>query len=142
CVQGAELAVYDARTLDLLKRWQEDLVPFSDVNAIARPQPHSMAALLGDEAEAIPLSLEDPPVVVERVIDQRREHRFIRGIHPFSFALTCCLRQRLHDTANLTAFVVRLAVIGKVTIQKNAARKTWIKLRRIRAPSFHLVTFT
>jgi hypothetical protein len=37
-----------------------------------------MATLLGDEAEAIPLSLEDPPVVVEGVIDQRREHRFIK----------------------------------------------------------------
>jgi hypothetical protein len=36
---------------------------------------------------AIPLSLEDPPVVVEGVIDQRREHRFIRRIHPFSFTL-------------------------------------------------------
>src|SRR5262249_60080744 len=119
CVQGAELAVYDARTLDLLKRWQEDLVPFSDVNAIARPQPHSMAALLGDEAEAIPLSLEDPPVVVEGVIDQRREHRFIRRIHPFSFALACSLRRRLHDTANLTKFVVHSAVIDNVRRPKN-----------------------
>jgi hypothetical protein len=75
-----------------------------------------MAALIGDEAEAIPLSLDDPPVVVEGVIDQRRKHRFIRGIHPFSFALTCCLPQRLHDTANLTEFVVRSAVIDKLAI--------------------------
>jgi hypothetical protein len=52
-----------------------------------------MATLLRDEAEAIPLSLEDPPVVIEGVIDQRREHRSKSGIHPFSFTLARCLRQ-------------------------------------------------
>jgi hypothetical protein len=92
-VSSAELAVDDAGTLDLLKRWQEDLVLFSDVDAIARPQPHCIATLLGDEAEAIPLSLEGPPVAVERVVDQRREHRSKSGIHPFSFTLARCLGQ-------------------------------------------------
>jgi hypothetical protein len=33
-VERAELPVYDARTLDLLKRWQERRVPFADVDAI------------------------------------------------------------------------------------------------------------
>ena len=38
-------------------------------------------------------SLEDPPVAVERVVDQRREHRSKSGIYPFSFTLARCLRQ-------------------------------------------------
>src|SRR6266436_8202086 len=80
-VKRAEFAVYDARALGLLKRWQEHLVLCGDVDAIARPHPHRMAAFLGDEAEAIPLSLEDPPFVVEGFVDECGEHRFIGGIH-------------------------------------------------------------
>jgi hypothetical protein len=60
--------------LGLLKRWQEHLVLCGDVDAIARPQPHRMAALLGDEAEAIPLSLEDPLFVVEGFVDELPGH--------------------------------------------------------------------
>src|SRR5262249_22385563 len=136
CVQGAELAVYDARTLDLLKRWQEDLVPFSDVNAIARPQPHSMVALLGDEAEAIPLSLEDPAVVVEGVIDQRREHRFIRRIHPFSFRPGMLPWQCLHDKANLTGVCGTLDGDRQGDNLEERCMKFWIELRRITCLSF------
>src|SRR5262250_2972450 len=44
-----------------------------------------MAALLGDEAEAIPLGLEDPRFIVEGGVDECREHRSISGIHAFSF---------------------------------------------------------
>ena len=84
-IQCAELAVYNARAVDLLKRWQEHRVPGSDVDAIAGPQPDSMAALLGYEPEAIPLGLEDPPLVVEGGLDECREHRSISGIHDFSF---------------------------------------------------------
>src|SRR5215831_704909 len=62
-IQRAELAVYNARAVDLLNRWQEDRVSCGDVDAIARPQPNSMAALLGYEAEAIPFGLEDPPCI-------------------------------------------------------------------------------
>ena len=80
-VQRAELAVYDARALDLLKRGQEHRVSCGDVDAIARPKRQSSPALLGDEAEAVPLALEDPPLVVEGRIDKRREHRSISGIH-------------------------------------------------------------
>ena len=82
-IERAELAVYDARALDLLKRWQEHRVPCGDVDAIAGPQPHSMAALLGDEAKAIPLSLEDPLFIVEGFVDECREHRSISRIHAF-----------------------------------------------------------
>src|SRR5215471_5895147 len=62
-IQRAELAVYNARAVDLLNRWQEDRVSCGDVDAIARPQPNSMAALLGYEAEAITFGLEDPPCI-------------------------------------------------------------------------------
>ena len=83
--QIAEFAVYNARAVDLLKSWQEHRVPCRDVDAIAGPQPDSMAALLGYEAEAIPFGFEDPPLVVEGVVDECREHRSISGIHAFSF---------------------------------------------------------
>ena len=85
-IQRAELAVYNARALDLLKCWQEHRVPCSDVDAIPGPQPDSMAALLGYKAEAIPLGLEYPAFIVEGFVDERREHRSIGGIHVFSFA--------------------------------------------------------
>ena len=91
-VERAELAVDDARALDLLKRRQEHRVPCGDVDAIARPQRDGMAALLGDEAEAIPLGLEHPRFVVEGFVDKRREHRSISGIHAFSSALVSCER--------------------------------------------------
>src|SRR5215471_5365366 len=84
-IERAELAVYDARAVDLLKRWQEHRVPCGDVDAIAGPQPNSMAAVLGYETEAIPLGLEDPPLIVEGGVDECREHRSISGIHAFSF---------------------------------------------------------
>src|SRR6516164_8393331 len=84
-IERAEFAVYNARAVDLLKRWQEHRVPCGDVDAIAGPQPDSMAALLGDEAEAIPLGLEDPRFIVEGGVDECREHRSISGIHAFSF---------------------------------------------------------
>src|SRR6516164_6390978 len=84
-IQRAEFAVYNARAFDLLKRWQEHRVPCGHVDAIAGPQPDSMAALLGDKAEAIPLGLEDPPLIVEGGVDECREHRSISGIHAFLF---------------------------------------------------------
>src|SRR6516165_8267566 len=84
-IERAELVVYDARAVDLLKRWQEHRVPCGDVDAIAGPQPDRMAALLGDEAEAIPLGLEDPLLIVEGGVDECREHRSISGIHAFCF---------------------------------------------------------
>src|SRR3974377_2408396 len=84
-IERAELAVYDARAVDLLKRWQEHRVPCGHVDAIAGPQPDSMAALLGYEAEAIPLGLEDPRFIVEGGVDECREHRSISGIHAFPF---------------------------------------------------------
>src|SRR5262249_17512566 len=84
-IERAELAVYDARAVDLLKRWHEHRVPCGDVDAIAGPQPDSMAAVLGDKAEAIPLGLEDPPLIVEGGVDECREHRSISGIHAFLF---------------------------------------------------------
>src|SRR5215472_4535219 len=84
-IQRAEFAVYDARAIDLLERWQEHRVPCGHVDAIARPQPDSMAALLGDKAEAIPLGLEDPRFIVKGGVDECREHRSISGIHAFSF---------------------------------------------------------
>jgi hypothetical protein len=74
-IQRAELTVYNARAVDLLKRWQEHRVPCGDVDAIAGPQPDSMAALLGYEAEAIPLGLEDRPLVVEGFVDFLRSYR-------------------------------------------------------------------
>ena len=43
-----------------------------------------MAALLDDKSESIPLGLEDPLFIVESFVDERREHRSISGIHPFS----------------------------------------------------------
>src|SRR5262249_31833278 len=82
-IERAELAVYDARAVDRLKRWQEPRVPCGDVDAIAGPQPDSMAAVLGYETEAIPLGLEDPPLIVEGGVDECREHRSISGIHAF-----------------------------------------------------------
>src|SRR5262249_60492882 len=84
-IETAEFAVHNARAVDLLKRWQEHRVPRRDVDAIAGPQPDSMAALLGDKAEAIPLGLEDPRFIVEGGVDECREHRSISGIHAFSF---------------------------------------------------------
>src|SRR5215469_1169639 len=84
-IQRAKFAVYDARAIDLLKRWQEHRVPCGHVDAIAGPQPDRMAALLGDKAEAIPLGLEDPRFIVEGGVDECREHRSISGIHAFSF---------------------------------------------------------
>src|SRR5262249_19956475 len=84
-IERAELAVYDARAVDLLKPWQEHRVPCGDVDAIAGPQLDRMAAVLGDEAEAIPLGLEDPPLIVEGGVDECREHRSISGIHAFLF---------------------------------------------------------
>src|SRR5215467_13562288 len=84
-IERAELAVYDARAVDLLKRWHEHRVPCGDVDAIAGPQPDSMAAVLGYETEAIPLGLEDPPLIVEGGVDECREHRSISGIHAFLF---------------------------------------------------------
>ena len=77
--------LYDARAIDLLKRWQEHRVPCGHVDAIAGPQPDRMAALLGDKAEAIPLGLEDPRFIVEGGVDECREHRSISGIHAFLF---------------------------------------------------------
>jgi outer membrane immunogenic protein len=44
-IQCAKLAVYNTRAVDLLERWQEHRVPCGDVDAIAGPQPDSMAAL-------------------------------------------------------------------------------------------------
>jgi hypothetical protein len=85
-IQRAKLAVYNARAVDPLKRWHEHGVPCGDVDAIAGPQPDSMATLLGYEAEAIPLDLEDPPFVVEGFVDECREHRSIGRIHASSFA--------------------------------------------------------
>src|SRR6516165_5110539 len=84
-IERAEFAVYNARAVDLLKRWQEHRVPCGDVDAIAGPQPDSTAALLGDETEAIPLGLEDPRFIVEGGVDECREHRSISGIHAFCF---------------------------------------------------------
>src|SRR5215469_3862025 len=84
-IQRAEFAVYNARAVDLLERWQEHRVPCGDLDAIAGPQPDSMAALLGDKAEAIPLGLKDPRFIVEGGVDECREHRSISGIHAFSF---------------------------------------------------------
>src|SRR5215813_10126397 len=84
-IERAELAVYDARAFNLLKRWQEHGVPCGGVDSIARPQPQSMAALRGDLAEAIPLALEDPRLVIEGFVNECREHRFISGIHAFTF---------------------------------------------------------
>src|SRR5262249_4114504 len=84
-IERAEFAVYNARAVDLLKRWQEHRVPRRDVDAIAGPQPDSTTALLGYEAEAIPLGLKDPRFIVEGGVDERREHRSISGIHAFSF---------------------------------------------------------
>src|SRR5215472_7813887 len=78
-IERAEFAVYDARAIDLLKRWQEHRVPCGHVDAIAGPQPDRMAALLGDKAEAI------PRFIVEGGVDECREHRSISGIHAFSF---------------------------------------------------------
>src|SRR5215470_17188860 len=83
-IERAEFAVYNARAFDLLKRWQEHRVPRRDVDAIAGPQPDSTTGLLGYEAEAIPLGLEDPSFIVERIADKCREHRSISGIHVFS----------------------------------------------------------
>jgi hypothetical protein len=74
-----------------LKRWQQHLIPLGDVNTIARPEFDSIAALLSDKAEAIPLDFEDPPFVVEWLVDERREHRSISGIHVFSYALAGCV---------------------------------------------------
>jgi hypothetical protein len=88
-IQCAKLANYNTRAVDLLKRWQEHRVPCGDVDAIAGPQPDSMAAPLGHKAEAIPLGLEDPPFIVEGFLDECREHRLISGIHVFSFARVC-----------------------------------------------------
>src|SRR5438067_244316 len=84
-IQRAKLAVYNARAVDLLKRWQEHRVPCGDVDAIAGPQPDSMAALLGYKSEAIPLGLEDPLFIVEGFVEECREHRSISRIHAFSF---------------------------------------------------------
>src|SRR5215469_9916429 len=84
-IERAELAVYDARAVNLLKRWQEHRVPCGDVDAIAGPQPDSIAAVLGYETEAIPLGLEDPRFIVEGGVDECREHRSISGIHAFLF---------------------------------------------------------
>src|SRR5262245_41381697 len=84
-IERAELAVYDARAVDLLKPWQEHRVPCGDVDAIAGPQLDRMAAVLGDEAEAIPLGLEDPPLIVEGGVDECREHRPISRIPAFLF---------------------------------------------------------
>src|SRR5215469_10429184 len=84
-IERAEFAVYHARAVDLLERWQEHRVPCGHFDAIAGPQPDSMAALLGDKAEAIPLGLEDPPFIVEGRVDECRKHRSISGIHAFSF---------------------------------------------------------
>src|SRR6516164_10498391 len=84
-IERAEFAVYNARAFDLLKRWQEHRVPCGAVDAIAGPQPDSMAALLSDKAEAIPLGLEDPRFIVEGGVDECREHRSVSGIHAFSF---------------------------------------------------------
>jgi hypothetical protein len=84
-IERAEFAVYNARAFDLLKRWQEHRVPRRDVDAIAGPQPDSTTALLGYEAEAIPLGLKDPRFIVEGGVDECREHRSISGIHVFSF---------------------------------------------------------
>ena len=83
-IERAEFAVYNARAVDLLKRWQEHRVPSGDVDAIAGPQPDSMSALLGYEAEAIPLVLEDPRFIVERFVDTggnlpRRNERMKRA---------------------------------------------------------------
>jgi hypothetical protein len=69
-IQRAKLADYNTRVVDLLKRWQEHRVPCGDVDAIAGPQPDSMAALLGYKAEAIPLGLEDPLLIVEGFVDE------------------------------------------------------------------------
>jgi hypothetical protein len=88
-IQCAKLAVYNTRAVDLLQRWQEHRVPCGDVDAIAGPQPDSMAALLGHKAEAIPLGLEDPSFIVEGFLDECREHRLISGIHVFSFGRAC-----------------------------------------------------
>src|SRR6516165_9664677 len=84
-IQRTELAVYNARAVDLLKRWQEHRIPCGDIDAVAGPQPDSMAALLGYEAEAIPFGLVDPPFIVEGFVDECREHRSICGIHAFCF---------------------------------------------------------
>src|SRR6516225_2332659 len=93
-IERAEFAVYNARAVDLLKRWQEHRVPSGDVDAIAGPQPDSMSALLGYEAEAIPLGLEDPRFIVERIADKCREHRSISGIHfffrPRGYGISLC----------------------------------------------------
>src|SRR6516225_1717499 len=84
-IQRTELAVYNARAVDLLKRWQEHRIPCGDIDAVAGPQPDSMAALLGYEAEAIPFGLVDTPFIVEGFVDECREHRSICGIHAFLF---------------------------------------------------------
>ena len=54
---------------------------FSDVDAIAGPQPDGVDALFRDEAEAILLGLKDPIFMVEGFVDERCEHRFIKRIH-------------------------------------------------------------
>ena len=43
-IERAELAVDNARAVDLLERWQEHRIPCRDVDAIAGPQPDGMAA--------------------------------------------------------------------------------------------------
>jgi len=89
-IERAEFAVYDARALDLLKRWQQHRVRCGDVDGITRPQPYIMAPLLGYETEAIPLDLEDPSLVVEGFVDECGEHRSVSGIHTSSFATSAC----------------------------------------------------
>ena len=85
-IERAELAVYNTPALDLLKRWEQHPVLRGNVDAIARPQPHNMAALLGGEAETIPLGLENPIFVIEGLVGERREHGSVSGIHAFSIA--------------------------------------------------------
>ncbi|HEV2978572.1 MAG TPA: hypothetical protein VG425_13410, partial [Casimicrobiaceae bacterium] len=54
------------------KRWQEHRVLGSDVDAIARPQLHSVVALLSDEAEAIPLAADRSGAVLIKINQMAR----------------------------------------------------------------------
>ena len=65
-----------------------DRVLSRDIDAVARPQRHGIAALLGDETEAIPLGLKHPVLVVERFVDKCCQHRSIGGIYTF-FLIRC-----------------------------------------------------
>lgn len=74
---------------DLLKRRQEHCVLRRDVDAVARPQPYGIAALLRDGREPFPLGSKTRALSSEGS-SASREHRFCRRIHTSSFATSEC----------------------------------------------------